>query len=218
MAADYCTTAQVAAHLGLLDDTLARADFDGTVTGAPSNAEVVAYIESAQDYIDEAINTAYRLKIVTDEYHTLRHRARIPSIQANNRYIQTLTKLEVYQGGDNWTDLVATGTEGAGVGDDDYFVDYNLGLIYINSTWPVYRPKNIRLTYTHRKSSTVDEAIRLATILLASAWLIEGAFDWVEALPQLGDAMTREAKAKSWTQRAEKLIELKTVPLSIPHG
>ncbi|NIP44329.1 MAG: hypothetical protein GWN00_35595, partial [Aliifodinibius sp.] len=150
--------------------------------------------------------------------HSLRIRTRRPSIQLNNRYIQSLTKLEIYQGGDTWTDLVATGTEGAGVGDDDYFVDYQLGKVYLNSTWPTYRPKNVRLSYTYQKSATVDPLIRLATILLASAWLIEGAFDWVENLPQLGDAMTREAKAKSWEKKAEKYIKIKTVPLSIPHG
>lgn len=167
---------------GNVSALLQVADFDTDTT--PTSSEVDAFIMRAEDYIETETRKAWRAVSVSDEYHDYWGVTRVPLytrynamrwgtsyVKAAHRPIQSLTSgthsIEVWDGSE-WKDLVldANGyTEGRG---DDYYLDYEMGVIYFEDVHPTVGSNTVRLTYDYGYSEVgleiEDAATKLAAI------------------------------------------------------
>ena len=221
MAAIYCTENQVFIQLGLKDKDNKRY----TGNELPSTEEVTTYIEDVQDYIDQYTNTSWRDKTITDEFHSFPtnnfyyqyglFRNNGYYVQLRNRYVTSLDKLEIARGND-WTDLVATGTEGDVMLEGDYFIRGELGMVWINRMFPKFGEEVIKISYKYGQINAVPGTIRRASILLVAAWLVEAGFDYARLMVGNDFSMDYRQKAEAWENRAMKLLESEFVFVAIP--
>ncbi len=220
MAVTYCTVVQVVAQIGLVDENGARKVL--TSSTIPSTEEVTELIEDVEDFIDNYCATSWRTITVTDERHSFSlnnnywrnvNRGNGFYIQLNNKFIATMTAIELWQGSD-YTDIVAD--EGDGQQDGDWFLEYEFGLLWINSQLPTFGEGSIKLSYTFGQVSAVPKTIRRASILLAAALLIESGFDYNNENIVNSYSLDNQEKAESWEKRAEKLLDTEIVPFPVP--
>lgn len=156
MVVTYCTSAEIAKFIQRVRD---GSDF--TDETKPSQAAVEAQINRSEDLIDSLTNHTWRSVQIDDEYHDYLldrssnkgrrwHRTIENSISLHHRKIRSFTsgtdKIEIWDGGD-WVDLAldANGyTEGR---DEDYWINYDQGVIYFVSEIPAIGRDTIRVTY-----------------------------------------------------------------------
>ena len=221
MSATYCTVVQVVAQLGLAEDGGRKVLSSSTI---PSIAEVTELIEDAEDYIDNYCATSWKTKTVTDERHSFSlnnnyFRSVIRGngfyIQLNNKFIVSMTKIELWQGAE-YVDIVATGTEGEGQQDEDWFLEDKLGLLWINTQLPTFGEGTIKITYTYGQTSSIPTTIRRASILLAAALLIESGFDYNNETITNSVSLDNQEKAEAWEKRADRLLKTEIVPFPVP--
>lgn len=224
MVATYCSVEKVVTQLGLVDpDNPKKRPDTATWDYLPTADEITDFIEDAEDEIDRQTNSSWKITTKTNEYHSFPTwsfykyiwRQNGYPIQLRNRYILTLTKFEVWTGNE-WIDLVATGTLGVGQLDGDYWIDNELGILWLNSTFPRYGEQTIRVTYTYGQTSVVPKTIRRACILLASAYLAESNFDFTKITSINDNSMSYQQKSEAWEKRATRLIELEYVFVPFP--
>lgn len=223
MVATYCSVVQVVAQLGLIDESGARKVLSSTTI--PSVAEVTELIEDAEDYIDNYCATSWKTKTVTDEYHSFSlnnnyFRAVIRGngfyVQLNNKFIVSMTKIELWQGATPYKDIVADGTEGTGQQEGDWFLEDKLGLLWINTQLPTFGEGTIKISYTYGQIASIPTTIRRASILLAAALLIESGFDYNNETIISSVGLDNQEKAEAWDKRANKLLKTEVVPFPIP--
>ncbi len=224
MAATYCTEAQVISQVGIVDPADPTSRITLTTSTIPKLLEVTELIEDAEDFIDNFCSTSWKTVTVTDERHSFSlnntyWRSVIRGngfyIQLNNRYIVSITKIELWQGQD-YTDVVAIGTEGTGQQSGDWFLEYEHGLLWVNTDLPAFGEGTIKITYDYGQTSAVPKTIRRATILLAAAWLIEAGFDYNNINITNNDSMNNSEKAERWETRAYVMLNTEIVPPPIP--
>ena len=184
MAANYTSVARVVTLLGWIDENGGRPTLSGSTI--PTATEVTEMIEDAESEIERYTYTAWREVTVTNELHSspviYSHRPRYGIyMQMNNRFIKTLSsaagdKIEVWQG-TSYVDLLATGTQGDGPDDGDFYIDYDRGMLWIYTNFPD----------------------------LACAYCIEAGFDWTYTMVDQNVSMTNGEKAMKWEERAYKL-------------
>lgn len=228
MAATYCTEAQVVSQLGLLDKNNNRPTLSSSTR--PTLAEVTDLIEDAEDEIDRFTNTSWKATTVTDELHAFPikdfrfyyHGIWFNGyyIQLNNQFVLNIDgnegdKIEIWTG-QAYTDLVATGIEGTGPREGDFYLLEKNGILWLNSNLPTFGEATIKITYRYGQTSAVPKTIRRATILLASAYLIESGFDYGNINVGNDLTMSNQRKAESWLKRAEGLMLKEYVYAPIP--
>lgn len=222
MVATYCTVVQVVAQLGLIDSNGVRMVL--TSTSTPSIVEVTELIEDVEDYIDNYTSTSWKTGTITDERHSFSLnntyfrsilRGNGFYIQLGKRFVTSMTKIELWQGAAPYVDIVATGTEGTGQQEGDWFLEGDEGLLWINTQLPTFGEGTIKVTYDFKRSSSIPNTIRRASILLAAALAVESGFDYNNINIGSDLSMDNQEKAESWEKRAKNLLETEIVPYPI---
>jgi len=156
-ATTYCTSLEVAQFMW------ANGGADFSTSTKPTKAVVDAFINRMEDMIDDLTRHAWRKVSVANEYHdyygiTKRiigyPRGRLPCrcVYLNHRMIRAFVsgtnKIEIWNS-DEWKDLVleANGyTEGR---EDDYWINYEEGVIYFHDEEPMLGKDTVRVTYDY---------------------------------------------------------------------
>lgn len=168
MVVTYCTSAEVAKFLWVNDGA------DYSASTKPTQAAVKEAINRVESIIDKATKHAWRKISITNEYHNylipsfahrrpfgwVRGRQPDRGIYLNHRAIRTFVsgtnKIEIWTGS-AWVDLALTAngyTEGR---DDDYWIDYEGGIIYFVDETPAIGKKMVRVTYDYGESSVPED-------------------------------------------------------------
>lgn len=168
MVVTYCTSAEAAKFLWVNDGA------DYSVSTKPTQAAVEEAINRVESIIDKATKHAWRKISITNEYHNylipsfahrrpfgwVRGRQPDRGIYLNHRAIRTFVsgtnKIEIWTGS-AWVDLALTAngyTEGR---DDDYWIDYEGGVIYFVDETPAIGKKMVRVTYDYGESSVPED-------------------------------------------------------------
>lgn len=140
----------------------------------PSEDEINDLIDSYEDDFDESTGHAWRSKTITNEFQDLdpllyELGSGLP-VHLDHRKVKTFSsatdKLEIWDGA-QYVDWIANKTEGRA---DDFWVDYNQGIVYLNLRTSKY-PKGARVTYRYG-DSTVPKNIRMAITKMVVADII----------------------------------------------
>ena len=211
MTVTYCTSAEVSKFL--FGDK--KSDFDDS--SKPLKTTVESLINRVEDLIDAATRHAWRTVTVTNEYHNYNDVRRHPRgypigkepcrcVHLNHRTVHTFTsethKIEIWQDNE-WVDLAleANGyTEGR---DDDYWIDYENGVIYFVDEEPDIGQKAVRVTYAYGETSVPGD-IKEWALKLAAIDLIYSD-DWTVMTIDNLDRVNLEGKVRHWKEDIEKI-------------
>jgi len=211
MTVTYCTSLDVAKLIWRNGD---GSDFSASTN--PTQSFVEDLINAAEDSIDgpEGANRSWRNTLVTDEVHdyvvnrNLRRRhwwAYRGQVFLNHRAIRTFEsgthKIEIWDGS-AWVDLIAGAyTEGRS---DDYWIDYNQGIIYFINTYPHEIEQGVKVTYAYGES-TIPKDIKLACMKLVAIELAN-MDDRSILLPEGTSNISLESKVKAWSEAVDKTL------------
>lgn len=212
MAVVYCTAADVASFLDLVDQSADRTVFDGSST--PTQTEIESYINVAEQFIDEQCETAFGTRTIqrTDEYLQVDWTRR--EISAHLDYPNVVTfstgdgdKLEIFDGSD-WEDWVLTKTEAR---DGDFFVDYAMGKIYFINSRPSRLRERLRVRCTYRvrnpiKGSTVPETIKQACVFQVGILLSQTEHQSILYPDGRDDNLSTSDRVQQWQDKFDRLI------------
>ena len=210
MTTTYCTSADVAKLIWRAGD---GSDF--TASTNPTQSFVEDLINAAEDEIDARTRHAWRSTLVSDELHDyIRNNAYRQrgwwsyrgKIFLNHRAIHDFTagthKIEIWDGSD-WIDLVSDDyTEGR---NDDYWIDYNQGIIYFVNTYPFEIEQGVRVTYAYGED-TVPNDIRFACAKMAAIDLVMQD-DRSVMVVEGSDNVPQPSKVEIWQAAIEKTLE-----------
>lgn len=202
MTVTYCTSDDVAKFIWR-DGT--GTDFSTSTN--PTRAHVEQLINDAEDRIDSVTSHSWRPTSVSEEIHDfvvnpkplfswwvrgavyLNHRKLV------NPLVSGTDKIEVWNGSE-WEDIILTAngyTEGRG---DDYWIDYEKGIIYFINTYPFTLDRSVRSTYRYGDTS-VPNSIRNACIKMAAIDLL-AQDDRTVLLPEGTDNLRLPSKIEEW--------------------
>lgn len=207
----YTTPQKVAGLMRLIDqDTQARLVFTNSTD--PSLVEVERAIIGAMDHIDKVTHHAWRARQVVNEHYDVpvpfsgMYRREIP-LHLKHRKINALVsgtdKIEIWDG-DSWVDLILSAngyTEGRG---DDYWIDYDRGIIYFVGERPHYANHGVRVSYRYGDPSVPGDIEEAATKLAAVSLLETD--DYVVTVPEGVSTYEVASKADSWKRDVQKII------------
>lgn len=176
MVTTYTTVNKVEQYLGIAAGTF-------TASTNPTSETVEWIINVKEDKMDAAMGTSYRERAVYEEthdfpkgYNAYRYGTGVP-IYLNFRPVLSFStakgdKIEVYDG-QNWTDWVASKTEGR---NNDFWVDYQRGVIWMRTYFPFTRDSLVRITYRYGNVfiTTLDGDIN-TTATVARVFSVKGA-------------------------------------------
>jgi hypothetical protein len=211
MAVTYTTAAKVASLMRLIDQTTQARLVFSTDTD-PTLAEVESTINRMEDTVDRETGHAWRAVQVLDEYYNVPHNCynlyqRQFAIHLKHRKINTLVsgtgKIEIWNGNE-WEDLVLDSngyTEGR---DDDYWLDYNLGVLYLAGQKPWTLGNGVRVSY-HYGDDSVPGDIEEACTKLVAIEIAEND-DYVIQLPEGVDKYGIMSKVNSWKKDVERIL------------
>lgn len=161
----YCAVADVARVLNKATDYF-------TASTIPSSSSVETFILEAEEQVDRDTQRAWRSRTVTNEYHDINkntqwHPGQGIRIKLNHRFIKSLSsgsgdKLEVWEGS-GYIDFLTNRTEGRG---NDFWLDYENGVLYLRNYVYVFYANAIRITYRYGEE-TVPFNITQATAIHA---------------------------------------------------
>lgn len=178
----------------------------------PTLAEVENIINRMEDHIDRETGHAWRAVQVLDEYYDIPYNCynfyqRQFAIHLKHRKINTLVsgtdKIEIWNGNE-WDDLVLDSngyTEGRG---DDYWLDYNMGVLYLVGMRPWILEKGIMMSYRYGDSSVPGDIEEACTKLVAID--IAENDDFVVQLPEGVDKYSIMSKVSSWKKDVERIL------------
>ena len=207
----YTTPQRVSGLMRLIDNTTqSRLVFNDSTD--PSLAEVERFIMEAMGRIDRETNHAWRSTTVTYEYHDIPYnsynflRSQFV-IHLKHRKINTLVsgtdKIEIWNGTE-WEDLVldANGyTEGRG---NDYWLDYEQGVLYLVTRKAWSLEKGIRVSYRYGDSSVPADIEQACTKLVVID--IAENDNYVVQLPEGVDNYGVMSKVNSWKKDVERIL------------
>ena len=216
MAPTYCTAANVASLLRLVDtsqDENPRLTFSASTD--PALAEVEDWIEDAEDEIDNICRHSWREIQVTDEYHNITvgqwrfgYEIQISARRYPLRtFVSGTDKIEVWRG-DVWEDLISNDsyTEGR---NNDYFIAYETGIIFVRTIRPALQNHGIRMTYKHGEA-TVPRDIKRAAMLQTALNILEND-DYKVVLPDNTDKYGIESRISQFKKEISKILARHTV-------
>ena len=205
----YTTATILAGFLRLYDSTNQIRFVPGASTD-PLLSEMNTLINQAEDFIDRETHHAWRAVTVTNEYRNVEqgfagfYQRQIP-VKLKHRSIRAFVsgtdKVE-YWNGNSWIDMVATKTEGRA---NDYWVDYNVGVIYFVRTQPYYQEKGVRCTYRYGESTVPKDVEWLATALAALDIVTND--DYKNILPEGVRADITQQKISTWQKRIDRTLD-----------
>jgi hypothetical protein len=140
-----------------------------STTTMPTKATVEKYIERAESKVESRTGHAWKATTISNEYIDPSSKYRYGTgirFKLNNRSIRSLAKLEIFDG-TNWVDYVDTKIEGR---DNDYWVNYEEGVVYIIGLRKVF-PDGIRVSYIFGEL-TVSGGIEEATTMMAAIMIM----------------------------------------------
>jgi hypothetical protein len=211
MTVTYTTPQKVSSQLRLIDQTTqARLVF--SADSDPTLDEVEISINRAEDRIDRETSHAWRAVSIANEYHSM-HRSAYDSYQrafpvylkhrALNTLVSGTDKIELWNGSE-WIDLVliANGyTEGRA---DDYWIDYNQGVIYIRHPHAFRLDMGVRVTYRYGESSVPGDIEEACTKLAAIA--IADTNEYSITLPEGVGEYGIASKIDKWTEDVNRIL------------
>lgn len=196
----YCTPLQVAKFV--FGDTFAFSN-----QSKLSDATISEYILMNESNIDAFLNTSYKSNTISDEYHDLNIRGKdnegFIGVMLNNSPLITRDsdwKIEVWDT-DSYVDYITTKTEGR---NEDYYIDYKLGIIYINVS--DYGNHRAKITYKWGNSSVPGVIKQLC--ILKTALNIVDADDYIGSVSESGEN-------KLSTKRDSYLRQIKTIEANL---
>lgn len=215
----YCTPREVASFMG-------RTAFTDSTN--PTRFEVEDIISDMCDSIDARTHHAWRKTRVTNEYHDVRIQDRYQGYgnypydystrialylkyHAVRPFVSGTHKIEVWDG-DSWVDFVTEYTEGRA---QDYWINYERGVIYFVNRYPLRQRSNVRVTYDYGHSLPNGD-IKRAAIMLAAAVIIGGKEDLNVVYPQstMGTVLDTRDRWEKWNEKAEEILKRHEVFLS----
>lgn len=161
----YCTPEDVQRQLQI--DNLG-----GEGRSKPTRTDIIEIIKEAEDEIDKTTGHAWREK-TSIEYKTLsNYHSHEKPLYLKHRSVKTFDsekgdKIEIWNGSE-WEDYLTAKTEGR---NNDYWIDYEEGIIYINNSITIY-PNGIKITYRYGET-TIPNDIRKATSLMAAMMILD---------------------------------------------
>lgn len=214
MTVTYCISAEVAEFLWANDG----ADFSASTK--PTKVAVEKTINRVETIIDNATKHAWRAVSIANEYYNylipsyahrrpfgwVRGRQPDRGVYLTHRAIRSFVsgtnKIEIWTGS-AWVDLALTAngyTEGRG---DDYWIDYEGGVIYFIDEAPAIGKKTVRVTYDYGESSVPEDikewcikqtAINLLYSDDRSAFVVDGM-----------DNLSLDPKIRAWKEDIKEI-------------
>lgn len=194
-------TAEIYTSAKKVADFMGVSEFTDSTT--PTLDKIINLINAAQDMIDDRTHHAWREKTVTDELYDLFEKqykfGTGRAIYLKRRKIRTFSsssgdKLEIWNGG-TWEDWISTKTEGRA---EDYWVDYERGVIYLRLTFVAYYEKSVRATFRFGETSVPYDIQMAATKIVARDLLYQE--DKTFLLPEGSSQI-------SWRDKLDKMDE-----------
>lgn len=212
MTVTYCTADNVASLLRLVDSAGVRFDPDGA--SDPTQSEIEGWINEAEDYIDEHTHHAWRSTVVTNETHdyhmrwdgfgdiehavTLRNRAVLT-------FSHTTDKIELWNGS-AWKDILDPANGCTEARDKDYWVDYQLGIIYLVAQRPLMGRGMVRVTYRYGETVVPGDIKRAAELFVGIQYLQSDFYR--RGLPDGSDFSSQRASVmQRWSDQLDKIID-----------
>ncbi len=215
----YCSAVDVAKYLGWTKEdgdtqppTVTRFEF--TASTLPTLAEVNEMILSAEDFIDEFTEHAWRERRIVNEFQNYQfgfyagYHERVRESQhvsLSHRIIRALVsgtdKIEIWDGS-TYTDLVATGTEGRA---QDYDLDAERGIIFFKSQRPTRVVRSVRVTYGYGEQSVAEDINTAAALIVARKIMM--AHDHLKNIPDGPDAGSiYRTKLGEWQKEIDRIL------------
>jgi len=185
----------------------------------PAIWEVEEIIGRKQDEIDFRTSHAWRTRYScsqsgsetaapTYEYHSIRLDNMIDAgipIYLNHRSVATFAALsgdvfEVWEG-NSYTDYLANKTEGR---NNDYWVDYANGTIYIRDVIKTTREQTVRLKYRYGEAAVPGDIEELCILMTALDILMMN--DRTVLIPNSPETMSMDSKITRWQRRIDDII------------
>ena len=190
----------------------------------PSVQQVIELINRIEDEIDYRTGHAWRLRYsgtpsgqdqtqVYESYdvgHLYEYQTGMP-VYLKHRMIRTLdaTAGDVFEiwNGSEWEDWIANKTEGRS---DDFWVDYEQGIIYVKARWGAKGPTKMRMKYRYGETTVNRMIENIATKMVAVDILSNESKAVI--LPEGNSSLTYSEKIELWKNEAEeKLVGLKEI-------
>ncbi len=173
-----------------------------------SDSYVADLINAKEDEIDQATQHAWRETTVTDELHDFNMLYKLYGgvpVYLNHRKVKEFDhdkgdKIEVWDG-NTWDDWVTSHTTGRA---NDWWADYEKGIIFIKYLFPFGVEKKIRVTYRYGESSVPND-IKNACVKLVAYDLVHSD-DRSVLFPEGSSNIPLVNKAENWLKDAEKII------------
>jgi len=204
MAGVYTTKSIVANFLGISETELTN-----------KVPDIESRISRVEDYIDRRLQTTYKSKQVSNEYHTPTRTYGIDGwvIFTKHRPIISVDKLEIFKG-NSWEDWVQTRTEGR---NKDYWVNYERGEIFLMMPlFPmIFIPdrEQVRVTYTYGRGATETNRSAIpkdledvATKLVVIDILTSESYKAI--LPSGDNILSNREKIEEWKQYCENWLRM----------
>ncbi len=211
----YCTARDVASFMG-------RTQFTDSTN--PTRFEVEDIISEICDEIDKVTHHAWRKVRVSNEYYNVRIQDRYASYRGAYPYdyatrvqlslkhrsihsfIPGTTKIEVWNG-NLWEDFVVSYTEGRA---QDYWIDYNRGVIYFVNKYPLWSKANVRITYDYGESIVPGDIKKAAVMMSAAQILAKEDLNVVYPASTMGSVLEPRERWEKWNEMAQKILEKRT--------
>jgi len=209
----YTTVAAISLFLGLRDNEGNRLSISGETI--PSSDDVSDIILEVEDFIDQYTHHSWRSTTVSNEVYDymppecLGYGERADqnrSICLKHRKIRTFShadgdKLEVWNGS-AWIDYLTAYTEGRGL---DFWVDYEMGILFFGRQYPTIREKSVRVTCRYGES-TVPRDIQRATKMLVAVEMLSG--DEGNNVMSTGQGgLTMKDRLEKWNEKAMEILQ-----------
>jgi len=211
----YCTPREVASFMG-------RSQFDDTTN--PTRFEVEDLIAEVCDEIERITHDAWRKVRVNNEYYDVRIQDRYQgygaypydystriSLHAKHRNIRTftsgITKIEVWNG-TIWKDFITSYIEGRA---NDYWINYERGIVYFVNNYPLRQRSQVRLTYDFGQTEVPGDIKRACILMTAASILGKEDLNIVYPSSTMGNVLDPNSRWEKWNEMAQEILKRRTV-------
>lgn len=219
MSVTYCEAQDVVNFLRIKDDDGQRLIIDDS-NEELTKTDIENIILDNEAYIDDQTHHAWRSTSVADEMYSFPyarwgyHGYRSPltaiidkPLQLKHRnirgpFVADTDKIEVWEGS-AYVDYVANKTEGRA---EDWWCDYELGILYFVSSYPLRYHNAVKMTYRYGHETTVPRYIREACIKLSAIEVL--ATEGYAILVAQGQAeFSFRDKIDTWEAKVDKILK-----------
>lgn len=190
----------------------------------PTIYEVIDLCSRVEDEIDRSTSHSWRTRysstttgnvtqaewVVANMYYEFHnidqpyvYDAGIPIFLNHRKILQlnaTLGDVIGVWNGSSYENFITTKTEGRNA---DYWLDYDMGVLYIRMMFPFIRHRTIQVKYRYGEQDVPGDVTKLATYLVAIDLALSD--DRSYLIPAGGDSVKLDAKVRVWEERANRL-------------